>query len=99
MIWYIVLDKLYEILDSDVMKNKIYCKNFLKDRMRIFSASLIEVIPLRSFLQHVLKLKKHMRFYEYRDIILKMFANRLQENSVLSNANSAIFKVNSDLFH
>ena len=90
---------MFNLADHELIRDKLYCKDFFKNRMRMFSANLIEVIPLRSFLEHIVSKKKHIRFKEYKKIVLSMFGNKLQENSVLSNANNAIFKVNSDLFH
>jgi hypothetical protein len=55
-------------------------------------------ISFKRFLDHIIAKNKEIEFKDFNAVIIQMFNNQISEKVMLSNANKAIFKVNSELF-
>eukprot|EP00347_Sterkiella_histriomuscorum_P012402 403368713 len=97
-LWYMVVEQLQSYITNPLFGNKYYAKQFFRNRLQIFSEQLVRAIPFQQYLQHELDKNKWMRLKEFGGIMQNQLSDLASEYLVLSNANTAIFKVNTELF-
>jgi hypothetical protein len=84
--------------NDPIMNKKLYCKNFFKERLLVLTEELVGAVKFENFMTFILAKNSRIRFREFGPMILLKFGKEISEANVLKNANSAIYKVNSELF-
>ena len=94
-IWYIVVDALFAIRKKEVVAKKTYFKEFIKQRMVVFLQALVENLEFKECLDYIAKNQEGILYSELKDLVREIFNNYKSEESVILNANAAIYKVNT----
>jgi hypothetical protein len=97
-LWYMVCETVQSFLSQPLFRNKLYGKQFFRSRLHVFSEQLVRAIPFKQYLDYQLTINKWLRLKDFGEVIKSELSTLSSELIVLSNANAAIFKYNSEMF-
>jgi hypothetical protein len=98
LIWYNVLDTLFELKLDDLVVRKQFCKEFFEKRINSFVIELVNFIPFQNFLEKFASKQKDVKFSDLKGVLFDIFNDFKSEKIILKDVKSSIFSMASDNF-
>ncbi len=98
LIWYDVLDALFNLKNATVIYSKRFCRIFFEKRINLFTVELVNHIPFKNFIEQYAANKKDIKYSDLKGVLFDLFNDFKAETIIMKDVKKSIFALDTDTF-